>query len=348
MSTTKPTKTDPLAPQGILEMAVAFQKSRVLLTAYELDVFTVVGERNRSSAEVAQALGTAGRATDRLLNALCALGLLEKRAERFSNTPLAFRSLVRGKPDFMAGLKHVAHLWETWSTLTQAVRQGRSVVARPVDERGTEWLRAFIAAMHWRACQHAPDVVAALDLSGVSRVLDVGGGSGAYAMAFVRAKADLTAVVFDLFNVIPLTEEYIRQAGLSDRVKTVVGNYEVDPLGSGFDLVFLSAIIHSNSPDQNRALIRKGVEALTPNGQLVVQDFIMDEDRTSPAFGALFALNMLVGTEAGDTYTESEVRHWMEEAALRRIARQDTAFGTSLLVGRKEAAGHSGGPANAR
>ncbi len=345
MSTLKPATPDLLSPQSILEMASAFQKSRVLLTAYELGVFTVLGEGSRSSAQVSQALGTAERATDRLMNALCAIGLLEKREGRFSNTLLASRFLVQGTPDFMAGLQHIVHLWETWSTLKQAVRQGRSVIARPVDERDTTWLKAFIAAMHWRARQHAPDVVASLDLSGVSRVLDVGGGSGAYAMEFVRAKAGVAAVVLDLFNVIPLTEEYIRQAGLSERVETVVGNYEIGTLGSGFDLVFLSAIIHSNSPDQNRGLIRKCVEALTPNGQLVVQDFIVDEDRTGPPFGALFALNMLVGTEAGDTYTESEVHEWMEEAGLRGIVRQDTAFGTSLLIGRTEGSGHSGRPA---
>lgn len=342
MSAAQPAGSDSLSPQVILETASAFQKSRVLLTAYELDLFTVLENGNKSSDEVAHALGTAERATDRLLNALCALGLLEKRMGRFSNTPLASRFLVRGRPDHLAGLMHSAHLWDTWSTLTEAVRHGRCVTARPIDERGAGWLSAFIAAMHWRARQHASGVVALLDLSEVSRALDVGGGSGAYGMAFVRAKPEIRAVVFDLPNVIPLTQEYIRQGGLRGRVETVTGDYEVDALGSGFDLVFLSAIVHSNSPAQNRDLIRKCAEALNPFGQLAIQDFIMDEDRTAPSFGALFALNMLVGTEAGDTYTESELRQWMEEAGLCRLARKDTPFGTSLLVGRKGGAGQAG------
>lgn len=336
MGTSQSSTTDGLSPQGILEMASAFQKSRVLLTARELDLFTVVGEGGKSSAEVARALETAERATDRLMNALCALGLLEKKDGRFSNAPLASRFLVKGRPAFLAGLMHSAHLWETWGTLTPCVRQGRSVVARPVNERGAEWLRAFIAAMHWRASQHAQDVVALVDLSGVSRILDVGGGSGAYAMAFVRAKREIRAVVFDLPNVIPLAQEYIQQGGLRDSVKTVAGDYETDPLGDGFDLVFLSAILHINSPFQNLDLIRKAAGALNPNGQLVVQDFLMEEDRTGPPFAALFALNMLVGTVSGDTYTTSEVRLWMEAAGLRGIVRGDTEFGTSLMVGRKE------------
>jgi hypothetical protein len=272
------------------------------------------------------------------MNALCAMGLLEKKDGRFSNTASASRFLVKGKADYLAGLLHMVHLWESWSTLTEAVRQGRSVLdrAESVNERGGEWLRAFIAAMHWRACAHAPGVVGLLDLSGVSRVLDVGAGSAAYAMAFVRAADGITAVAFDLPNVIPLTRDYIVQAGLQGRVKTAVGNYDLDPLGSDFDLVFLSAIIHSCSPSGNRTLIGKAAAAAAPHGQVVVQDFIVDEDRTGPPFAALFALNMLVGTEAGDTYTESEVRQWMDEAGLRQVVRKDTPFGTSLIIGRKE------------
>lgn len=337
MTVSSPSLPEPLSPQGIMDLAGGFQRSRVLLTAHELDLFSELRDGSKSSSEVARARGIAERATERLMNALCAMGLLEKKDGRFSNTPSASQFLVKGNPDYLAGLMHMVHLWETWSTLTAAVRQGRSVIdrAKSVNERGAEWLRAFIAAMHWRACQHAPGVVGLLDLSGVSRVLDVGAGSAAYAMAFVRARDGITAVAFDLPNVIPLTQRYIRQAGLQDRVETAEGDYDVDPLGSGFDLVFLSAIIHSSSPSGNRRLIGKAAAAAAPQGEVVVQDFIVDEDRTGPPFAALFALNMLVGTEAGDTYTESEVRQWMEEAGLRHVVTKDTPFGTSLIIGRK-------------
>jgi len=321
------------SPQPLLELASAFQRSRALLTAVELGVFAVLGEDGHTSTQVAQALGTADRATDRLLNALCALGLLAKREGRFFNGPLAARYLVRGRPEYLAGLMHTAHLWETWGTLTEAVRLGRYVVSHLLEARGPDWIRAFIGAMHWRACQQAPGVVALLDLSRVARLLDVGGGSGGYAMAFARARPALRAVVFDLPHVIPLARDYIGQEGLGDRVETVPGDFSTDSLGGGFDLVFLSAILHGYAPGQNRQLLRKCAEALTPGGQLVVQDFIMEEDRTHPAFGALFALNMLVGTEGGDTYTEAEVREWVEAAGLGDIVRRDTAFGTTLIIG---------------
>jgi 2-polyprenyl-3-methyl-5-hydroxy-6-metoxy-1,4-benzoquinol methylase len=189
--------------------------------------------------------------------------------------------------------------------------------------------------MHWRGSLQAASVVSRLDLSGVSRVLDVGGGSGAYAMAFVQAREGIEAVVFDLPGVIPHTEAYIEEVGLSDKVKTSTGDYLEDDLGGGFDLVFLSAVIHSNSAEENQSLLRKVAGALEPNGQIVISDFIMDEDRTSPAIGTLFSLNMLVATESGDTYTESEVGGWLERAAFYGIKRIGTDFGTSLMVARK-------------
>jgi 2-polyprenyl-3-methyl-5-hydroxy-6-metoxy-1,4-benzoquinol methylase len=324
-----------ITTDGIREIAYAFQGSRVLLTAYELDLFTTVGDGAKPSSEVAAAIGTDRRATDRLMNALCAMGLMTKGDGRFSNSPIASRFLVRNSPEFMSGLMHTVHLWNTWSTLTEAVRKGTAVSGRQVNDRGEKWLTAFIAAMHDRASKQAPAIIAQLDLSGVSRVLDVGGGSGAYAMAFVRAGDGIRATVFDLPNVVPLTRMYVEEEGLLDKIDITAGDYLTDDLGRGYDLVFLSAIIHSNSAEQNRSLIKKCTRALSPGGRVIVQDFIMDEDRTSPPRGAFFALNMLVGTAAGDTYTEAEVRTWMEEAGLSGIIRKETPFGSTQIVGKK-------------
>jgi len=323
------------SPDVFFKLVFAFQKSRVVLTAFELGVFTALADENKTSSDVAKALGTADRATDRLMNALVAIGLLKKARGRFSNSPLAAHFLVKGKPDYMAGLGHGVNLWDTWSTLTQAVRAGKSVMGREVWDRGEDWLTSFIAAMHARARQAAPGIVALLDLKNVSRVLDVGGGSGGYAMAFVRAKKGITATVFDLPNVLPLTKGYIEAADLVDSVDTSAGNFNADPLPNGYDLAFLSAVIHSNTCREDRDLIRKAADALNPGGQVVVQDFIMEKDRTRPAFGALFSLNMLVGTDGGDTYTEEEVRAWMGEAGLSKIKRIDTKYNTTLIIGRK-------------
>jgi 2-polyprenyl-3-methyl-5-hydroxy-6-metoxy-1,4-benzoquinol methylase len=327
--------TERHSPRPILDIANAFQRSRVLLTAYELDLFTVINDEWKTSLEVAQAIGADARATDRLMNALVVVGLLEKRESRFTNTPTAAEFLVRGRPEYMAGLAHTASLWRTWSGLTEAVRTGTSTVGDEVNERGDDWLRAFIGAMHWRARQMSDGVVCLIDLAGVERVLDVGGGSGAFSMAFVRAAQGVHAVVFDLPNVVPLTRHYVESGGYAAQVSTVVGDYRDQELPAGFDLVFLSAIIHANSPEENRRLLRKAAAAANPGGQVVVLDQIVNEDRTAPAMAVMFALNMLVGTGAGDTYTESEVRSWMQEAGLQRIIRKDTPFGNSLIIGRR-------------
>jgi SAM-dependent methyltransferase len=323
----------PLSPKPIMDLATAFQRSRPLLTAFELGLFTALNSEARTSEETAAILDTEPRATDRLMNALVALGLLVKQNGRFSNTPMAEAYLVKGRPEYMGGLSHTNHLWDTWSRMTEVVRAGHPVDLADINERGDDWLRPFIAAMHFRARQTAGEVVGMLDLDHVTRVLDVGGGSGAYAMAFARARRGISAVVFDLPNVLPLTRMYIAQEGLAAEVGTVSGDYLTAPLGDGFDLVFLSAVIHSNAADDNRFLFKKAVEALNPGGQVVVQDFLMNEERDGPLMAALFALNMLVGTPEGDTYTESEVRSWMTEAGCGAITRKDTSFGTNLVIG---------------
>ena len=154
-------------------------------------------------------------------------------------------------------------------------------------------------------------------------------------MAFVRAKAGTRAVVLDLPQVTVLAKKYIKGQNLQNKITTKTGDYRTGSFGKGFDLVFLSAIIHINSPKENIKLIKKASGALNPGGQLVISDFIMDRDRTSPFFGALFALNMLVVTDKGDTYTQSEVTSWMKASGLKNTIRKDTKFGTTLIIARK-------------
>lgn len=331
------TRTAPPAdgPDRIREIANRFRESRILLTAFELDLFTALASGGATSAQAAAQIGADARAVDRLLNALCAIGLVKKRGTKFSLPKGAANYLVRGRRGYQSGLMHTVHLWETWSTLTEAVRRGTCVPRPGVNDRGDRWLTAFISAMHERASAVAPKAVSLLDLEGVSSVLDVGGGSGAFAMAFARARKNLTATVFDLPNVIPLARRYVSESGLEGRIEFKTGDYLTDELGTGFDLVFLSAIVHSNSPEENGGLIGKCAGAVRSGGRVVVQDWVMDESRTSPAGGAFFALNMLVGTDAGDTYTGKEIRRWMKEAGLGRFRQNNLPSGVSQLIGVK-------------
>lgn len=318
-------------PARFWELARGFFPSRIFLTAVELKLFGAVGEGDSTSAEVAERLGADPRATDRLMNALVALEVLAKKDGRFSNSADAREFLVSGKPGYVGdALMHAANLWDSWSMLTEAVKAGTSVVKREGKARAG-WVKPFISAMHANASMQAPRIAPLVDLKDVKRLLDVGGGSGAYSIEFCRRKPDLNAVVFDLPDVLPLTGEYVAEAGLSDRISTVGGDFSVDELGADFDLAFVSAIIHMNSPEENLDLYRKCWRALRPGGRIVVQDFIVNEDRTTPPQAAIFALNMLVGTRAGDTYTEGEVREALEQAGFGDVKRKDTPGGTTLI-----------------
>jgi len=324
------------SPAQLMEMANAFRVSRLILTAHELRIFDFLREGGRTSSEIARLLGTHPRATDRLMNALVAIGLLQKSEQVFSNTGFSARYLVTGSPAYLMGMSHLTHLWRTWNTLTHCVAAGTTVtMEKEINDRPEDWRESFIAAMHSRAGQQAIEVAKVLDLPDHGTMLDVGGGSGVFSFAFIAHKPDLKAVVFDLPNILPFTKKYILNAGMETSVTTMEGNYLTDSLGEGFALTFMSAIIHINDPAENELLIRNGADSLVSGGQLVILDHFMDESRTEPAAGALFALNMLVGTDHGDTYTEEEVRLWMEKAGLEGIRKRETPDGTTLMIGNK-------------
>ncbi|MCB2203727.1 methyltransferase [bacterium] len=321
--------------EDVYRTANAFRQSRVLLTAAEIDLFSALKSDGSTSSEVAVQCGTDARATDRLMNVLVGMGLLSKADGVFRNTPIAEKHLVKSSPAYLGNIAHVNNLWDFWSGLTGAVKAGTSTVRDTPGDRDGSWLESFIAAMHHRGVPQAPGDVNLIDLHDAARVLDVGGGSGVYAMAMLRVKQDLHATVFDLPDVVPLTARYIEENGFSARMDTLAGNYLYDDIGSDYDLVFLSAIVHSNTPEENALLVKKCATALNPGGQLVIQDFIMEEDRVRPEHGALFALNMLVATAGGDTFTAEEVEGWMTEAGLVDIIVRDAPSGTTQVVARK-------------
>ena len=189
--------------------------------------------------------------------------------------------------------------------------------------------------MHDRAKKQAPQQLANIDLSRIKSILDVGGGSGAFSMEFVSRKHEVEATVFDLPNVVPITEKFIDKEGFTSKIKTHSGDYTVDDLPVGFDLVFLSAIIHSNPLEVNQNLVKKCFNSLNANGKIVIQDWIMNNDRTQPAGGAIFAINMLVGTEAGDCFTEQEVTEMLTAAGFKNISRIEFESGSSQMTGQK-------------
>ena len=319
-------------PDRLDQMIRAYMPSRCLLTALELDIFTAVGGGAKAE-QIGAKIHANARAVAMLLNALVSLGMLSKSGDNYKNTAESARFFVQGSKDnHRNGLLHLANIWHRWSTLTDAVRRGTHI---PIDRDQTpEWTESFIAAMQRNSKDRAPLVVKALGTNGVRRLLDLGGGSGAYSIAFAKASADVRCDILDVPEVVPLSAEYVSKAGVSGQISLRAGDMLHDDFGSGYDLVMLNAICHMFSEEQNQDIFRRAIKALAPNGRLAVQDFILNADKTGPQQATLFSLNMLVATDSGASYSEPEYTRWMKDAGFTDVSRINLPGPSSLLVGR--------------
>jgi hypothetical protein len=230
---------------------------------------------------------------------------------------------------------HHATGWRRWSRLTDIVK---GVVDGPGEEAGfsPEALRAFIGGMHVLSVERAPYLVQAVQPGDARALLDVGGASGTYTMAFLRACPEMRATLFDLPAVVEMARERLSAEGLLDRVTLVAGDYNTDTFPGGHDLVLLSAIIHQNSHEGNVFLYRRCFEAMTPGGRIIIRDHVLSPDRTSPRSGAVFAINMLCSTPGGNSYTFDEIRSGLESAGfadVRLLAQNE--FVNGVVEGRK-------------
>jgi len=292
----------------------------------------------RTAAEVAALLGCDQRGTAMLLDALTSLALLEKRDESYVATPFAAANPSKSSSGYMGHiLMHHHHLMTGWARLHEAVQSGgplRGRVAQGSDESVRE---SFLMGMFNLASLLAPRVAEAIDLSGCTRLLDLGGGPATYAIHFCLANPGLSSVVYDLPTTRVFAETTIARFDLSQRITFTAGDYHVDPLPSGFDATWLSHVLHADCPAACAHLLRKAAAALNPGGLLLVQEFILDDDKAGPTFPALFSLNMLLGTEAGQSYSGGELKSMMTEAGLSDVRRLvlELPNGAGVMCGRK-------------
>ena len=323
-----------MGPDELHSLSRAFMESRILLTAVELSVFDAVQE-TATAADVASNLSLNTRAVESLLNALVSMNLLEKESDTYSLSNDSSRYLLSSSPDNLLGsIYHSASLWKRWNTLNEALAAGTSVYERLRGEKDTE---AFIAAMHRNASRRAPQITNALGLTGPIRILDIGGGSGAYSISLAQNNPDLKAVIFDRPEVTPITQRHINEAGLDNRVSVCSGDMLEDEFGAegSYDVVFLFAICHMFGPERNRLLFRKAQSALKPGGRIFIQDFVLDDTKTDPKHAAVFALHMLVATQDGSTYSGEEYCRWLEESGFSNCHVMPIAGPTDLVTGTK-------------
>jgi hypothetical protein len=327
--------------QKLMSMTRGFQSAKILMVGVDLGVFDFL-EEPKSASEIAAAVTTNPRATGIFLNALSALGILEKQGNRYRNGDLASRYLVSSKDDYRGAIiKHLHHCWRGWTDLGETVVLGHPPGVDPqkwveaTPERDEAEVRAFIWGMDAIARDVAPKVAGKLDLTRVRHLLDLGGGPATYAITFAQANPRLKATVFDLPLPLTIAQENIARHGLSERINTLAGNFLKDDIGSGYDFIWISAILHSHTEEQCHLIINKAVKALTPGGTLAIQDFFLNDDGYSPTGAAMFSVHMLALTPEGRSYFRREVALWLEEAGLSPPEYIQTGPDTSVLLAKK-------------
>ena len=308
-------------PKALFQTSGYYWQTCTLHAGVKLDLFTAVGNERRTADEVAERVKTDPRATAMLLNALSAMGLLEKTADAFSNTPESLAYLSRESPEYIGYMiLHHHNLVASWSHLDEAVSAGRPVRSR-ANFQDPEIRKNFLMGMFNLAMNTAPRLVPLADLSGRRRLLDLGGGPGTYAVHFCRHNPELRATVFDLPTSRPFAMETIERFGLGDRVDFAGGDYLTDEIPGEYDVVWLSHILHGEGPMDCEGIIAKAASVLTAGGLFLVHEFILDNTRDNPLFPALFSLNMLLGTPHGQAYTEKDLTDMMEKAGIGNIHR---------------------------
>lgn len=306
-------------PQELMALSRNFMECRVLLSAAELDIFSLLAEPT-SKEKLAEARGWHKRPLGVLLDALTAMGLLIKENGCYTTDSGLLPFLSSDSPrTVLPMIRHAATIWNNWSNLTHIVTESGGVDRTPGIFSNPEDQKAFIGAMHVAGQIRAAKIIQAVNPGTARRFIDVGGASGTYTIAFLRSSPEMTATLFDLPNVVELARERIADAGLMDRVTLTAGDLYTDVLPAGHDLALVSAIIHMNSPKQNVDLYTKVFNALESGGRIVIRDYVMSPDHTAPLPGALFAINMLVGTPGGGTYSYAEIEGGLAEAGFENI-----------------------------
>jgi 2-polyprenyl-3-methyl-5-hydroxy-6-metoxy-1,4-benzoquinol methylase len=318
----------------LTDMSNGYRAASTILAAVELGIFKALADGAMSSDGLAARLQCSPRGLRLLLDTLTGLDLLCLEGDRYSLHGLADEFLRPDCPGYMGDIiEHNVAMMKKWANLAEVVRTGKPHQREQI--RSPQELRAFIMGMQNIAVKSAKQMVEFLDLGGVRRILDVGGGPGTYLHTLLHHLPDATGSVLDLPEVIEIAREQTEKEGLSDRVDFIAGDmFEVD-CGGPWDLVVLSNIIHSWDEKDNSTLVSRLSASLSNGGLLVVKDFFLDENRTTPLDASLFSLNMLVGTDSGRSYSWHECESWLSTSGLKLIRRGRVGISSGLLLAQK-------------
>jgi len=285
---------------------------------------------------LAQQLGCDFRGLETLLTALCALALLRKEGDVYAVIPAARQYLSEQSPEYFGHIiLHHQHLVPAWSRLSEAARSGKNTRQSSHRTEDAAQRAHFLLGMFNVASQQAETIAAALDLRNRTRLLDLGGGPGTYAVHFCLRNPHLSAVVYDLPTTRPFAEKIIARYGLAKRIQFMEGDFLRETLTGRYDVVWISQVLHAMDDEGSAALLEKAARVLTPGGLLLIQEFVVNDSRDGPVHPALFGCNMLVGTESGKVYTEKELGDLLRLSGasdVRRLA-LDLPMGCGIMSG---------------
>jgi ubiquinone/menaquinone biosynthesis C-methylase UbiE len=332
-------------PQAILEIAWAFSRTRVLISAVDLDLFTHIEEGCHTAEEIAQAAGAPVRGVRMLLDALAAMSLLQKASGRYGLTEASGHFLRRNSPNYLGGLvRHIDQIEANWMKLTATVRTGRPAVKVESGEDQGEFFSQFVGSLYAlnapAAEAVARHVLEQFPEGRIIRVLDIGAGSGVWGFAFAKLNSRVFVTVADWPKVIEsVTKAVARRQAVEGQVDYLPGNFRETVFPEGrYDVVILGHICHSEGAQNTARLLASARRALQPEGQVVIAEWTPDPQRAEAQFPLLFAVNMLVHTESGDTFTFEEYRNWLEEAGFQDVTQVDIPAPSPLIVARRKAA----------
>lgn len=310
------------------DVVFAYRLPRVILTALELKLFTALERKTLSVAALAKKLKVSTRGLEILCRNLASAGLLLKQGDRYQNSRLAGSMLNERHPAHRHGyLNLIREQWNDWSQLTRVVRRGRPVDHDDPDD--PEYRRGFTWAMHHRSLEVAPRVAAQINLRNVDTLLDLGGGPGTYALAFLERNRHLRAIVCDRSPALEVAREIAAPLKHGRRLSYLPLDFMTKPIPGRYDVIWFSNVLHIYSPEENQRLFRRIRQALNPGGRLLIQDaFLLDRQGLHPLETNLFAVTMLLFTESGNTYSLRDTSAWLRRAGFSRVQQIPVKAGT--------------------
>lgn len=296
-----------------------YRLPRVLLAALELNLFTTIGDRGWAIADLAKETKLSERGLSIVCRNLAMAGVLQKQGDRYKNSRLAATVLNAGHPAYRGDyLELIKSHWANWLRLLESVRSGLPIDHDVPDD--PDYRRRFTWAMHHRTLETAPAIASQLNLRRANTLLDLGGGPGTYAMAFLAKNPRLRATVCDRAAALDVAKEIAATHKAGRRLSYLPLDFSKDSIPDTYDVIWYSNVLHIYSPVENQAIFRRVLAALNPGGRLIIQDaFLHDREGLLPAEASLFAVSMLLFTEEGNTYSVLETTKWLEEAGFERI-----------------------------